>query len=188
MSLGEVAREVSLEDAQDIKIISKTPSWSTSFLIQSHLPLRSSRRLMSPELPCEEEVKAISSLHSVHNESYCSFTPNIHKINAYCSPLTSGMIRKETAVLILHNPTKAAVPRFGPRDGKTSPRRFGSVAARSELGKGRGCHGDDCPEITSVERPTMHCRRRRVLLVAVPMLQKMMFFLSRFVLFSSTVI
>lgn len=127
---------------------------------------------MSPELPCEEEVKATSSLHSVHNKSksYCSFIPNIPKINAYCPPLTSGMICKETAVLILHNPTKAAVPRFGPRDGKTSPQRFGSVAARSELGKGRGCHGDDCPEITSVEHPTMHCRRRRVLLVL--MLQK----------------
>lgn len=62
--------------------------------------------------------------------------------------------------------------RFDPRDGKTSPPWFGSVAAGSETGKGQGCHGDDCPEITSAERPIMHCSRRRVLMVAVLTLQK----------------
>lgn len=73
--------------------------------------------------------------------------------------------------------------RLDPHDGKTSPRRFGSVAAGSETGKGCGCHGDDCPEITSVERPTMHCSRRRVLMVAVLTLQKKrpsFVFLARF--------
>lgn len=43
--------------------------------------------------------------------------------------------------------------RLDPHDGKTSPRRFGSVAAGSETGKGCGCHGDHCPEITSVDVP-----------------------------------
>ncbi len=72
-----------------------------------------------------------------------------------------------------------------PHDGKTPPWRFGSVAAGSETGKGCGCHGDHCPEITSVERPTMHCSRRRVLMLAVLTLQKQTF-LCVFGSFSST--